>query len=723
MKRAVGIAWILKAVSAATVLLNMAGIVTAQQQPPVVTHPTTSRAQGTPRTGSSPYGSAAAAQTSVKVAAGTIAGYVYWDMSSAQYKLSSPCQGLTVNVSTISKSGGQVLTTTSNFTSMGPLTDLSSPGAPRYMLCSYSFHQIPVGEYLRVTAAVNAAAFLKAVSVQNPPDFEIFGGNCNNTPQSALSFILTGGEMVCGNNAFNINLKLYGSGSLSGIQPARSGPLLQNGSGTSTSGGALTLSGSPSGGATLPGGTLNLGNGSGGGATSSGGTLQLSGQQQNATGSTLLPSPRAASTPAEKNPSPVGTPSLRPASPPGAQVSSPGSKVPLNPQPLPPKTASPSILPMKLKPGPLNMSPVVKNALAAKNGAAITAQLQIQRQNADQEASQMKLGLRPQGSPGALNNRAATSRTTIQNTATAGSVGPAKTMSSGNMSVSSMAPSQFNDLPMLCAQDPTMRIVRVSGKSTPATFTPDTRFNFYTLAGCSFGDPGPNAKVYIYFQNTFHQDFKVQEWNDNAIKLQLDDNLSGILDQDNVTLVVQRADGKQAVKNAFKFYAARETRLLSKILQQDWSLQHFTTNDVSKLTSQYFSPSEHGASQGFPRGWSAAVSWTEPPPLQADEDVYTFRDLAPGFDTDSAAAAEIDIDCDNKRWMQRAGKFGLNWDDRGYLHVQWQGQACTEQMPGVMGTKGDTFYSSGANYVLNVWVTGPRGVDPWSGKSLTGLLH
>ena len=643
MKRAVGIAWILKAVSAATVLLNMAGIVTAQQQPPVVTHPTTSRAQGTPRTGSSPYGSAAAAQTSVKVAAGTIACYVYWDMSSAQYKLSSPCQGLTVNVSTISKSGGQVLTTTSNFTSMGPLTDLSSPGAPRYMLCSYSFHQIPVGEYLRVTAAVNAAAFLKAVSVQNPPDFEIFGGNCNNTPQSALSFILTGGEMVCGNNAFNINLKLYGSGSLSGIQPARSGPLLQNGSGTSTSAGALTLSGSQGGGAALPGGTQNLGNGRGGG--------------------------------------------------------------------------------MKLKPGPLNTSPVVKNALAAKNSAAITAQLQIQRQNADQEASQMKLGLRPPGSPGALNNRAATSRTTIQNTATAGSVGPGKTMSSGNMSVSSMAPSQFNDLPMLCAQDPTMRIVRVSGKSTPATFTPDTRFNFYTLAGCSFGDPGPNAKVYIYFQNTFHQDFKVQEWNDNAIKLQLDDNLSGVLDQDNITLVVQRADGKQAVKNGFKFYAARETRLLSKILQQDWSLQHFTTNDVSKLTSQYFSPSEHGASQGFPGGWSAAVSWTEPPPLQADEDVYTFRDLAPGFETDSAAAAEIDIDCDNKRWMQRAGKFGLNWDDKGYLHVQWQGQACTEQMPGVMGTKGDTFYSSGANYVLNVWVTGPRGVDPWSGKPLTGLLH
>src|SRR5215469_2495683 len=407
----------------------------------------------------------------------------------------------------------------------------------------------------------------------------------------------------------------------------------------------------------------------------------------------------------------------------GAHVSNLGNKVTLGPQPLPPKTAAPASLPMTLKAGPLNTSPVVKNAIAAKNSASITAQLQIQRQNADQEASQMKLGLRPAGSSGAVNNRAATSGTKIQNAAKVGSVGPAKTMSSGNLNLGSTAPSPFNDLLILCGHDPTMRIVRVTGKSTPATFTPDSRFNFYTIAGCSFGDPGPNAKVYIYFQNTFHQDFKVQEWNDNAISLQLDNNLSGVLDQDSVALVVQRADGKQAVKNGFKFYAARETRLLSKILQQDWSLQHFTTNDVSKLTSQYFSPSEHGASQGFPRGWSAAVSWTEAPPLQADEDVYTFRDLAPGFETDSAAAAEIDIDCDNQQGMQRAGNLGLNWDDKGYLHVQWQGQACTEQMPGVMGTKGDTFYSSGANYVLNVWVTGPRGVDPWSGKPLTGLLH
>jgi hypothetical protein len=230
MKQATRFAGILKAISAATVLLNIAGTVTAQQKPPVVTHPTNSSTQATPRsTSSSPYGSATAAQTNVKVAAGTITGFVYWEMSTAHYKLSSPCQGLTVSVSTINKQpvGGQLLTTTSNFTPMGPLTDLQMQGAPKYMLCSYSFHQIPVGEYLRVRVAVAATAFSAGVSVQDPPDFEIFGGNCNNTPQGTLSFILTGGEMICGNNAYNINLKLYTSGYLSpGKLPARSGPVV-----------------------------------------------------------------------------------------------------------------------------------------------------------------------------------------------------------------------------------------------------------------------------------------------------------------------------------------------------------------------------------------------------------------------------------------------------------------------------------------------------------------
>ena len=398
-----------------------------------------------------------------------------------------------------------------------------------------------------------------------------------------------------------------------------------------------------------------------------------------------------------------------------SQPATPGSKVELNPQPLPPTGGRA----MKLRSGAVTAGPAVKNSRI--QSTAMAATLQAQRQSAEQEASQMKLGIKSPAS--SIGNRAS-SGVRMPNTSGVGPVGPGQVMSSSGGVGGAMPPNQIGSMPILCGQDPSMRIVRVSGKSSPATFTPDSRFNFYTIAGCSFGDPGPNAKVYIYLQNTFHQDFVVQEWSDNAIKLNLDPTLTGLLDQDNLTLVVQRADGKQAVKTGFKFYAARETKLLSKVLQQDWSLQHFTTNDVSKLTSQYFSPSEHGTSLGFPSGWSAAVSWTlGSTPIQSNEDVYNFKDLAPGFEAESAQAAQIDIDCDRPQWMQRAGKFDLSWDEKGYLHVRWQAQACTNQMQGVMGTKGDAFYIAGANYVVKVWGSGPRGIDPWSGKPLPAGSH
>ena len=579
MKRAVGIAWILKAVSAATVLLNMAGIVTAQQQPPVVTHPTTSRAQGTPRTGSSPYGSAAAAQTSMKVAAGTIAGYVYWDMSSAQYKLSSPCQGLTVNVSTISKSGGQVLTTTSNFTSMGPLTDPSSPGAPRYMLCSYSFHQIPVGEYLRVTAAVNAAAFLKAVSVQNPPDFEIFGGNCNNTPQSTLSFILTGGEMVCGNNAFNINLKLYGSGSLSGIQPARSGPLLQNGSGTSTSAGALTLSGSPSGGATLPGRTQNLGNGNGGGTTSSGGTLQLSGQQQNATGSTLLPSPRAASSPAPSNPGPGGARPVLPAAFTGGVKVVAGKKV--------------------------------TNALATNS--SIIAVFRQQKQ-----AGTL--------SPGHTMASGSMSRIVAERSNTR--VPAVSAYIPSNL----LTPQENAWCQQREAQGLDPQILRIAGKQNGqgVVYSPDPQANPYTIVGCGFGNTTGQASMSYYcpliqlkVQINPEQHLNIQTWNDHQIVASLDPNTSGLPDCDNVKVHLSAQKQQTGAAGTGSFCARRQTIQLPSIPLSQTSLYQQGSPYFLSPVSNYYGLN----------GTVAVMRQGLPGPV-AGQDQFTLK-MAPGWVVES----------------------------------------------------------------------------------------
>jgi len=203
----------------AAVLLSSSTTMIGQQQPPAVSHPSTSSVQVTPRQGPSPYGNAPNPGVGLQRAQGTITGYVYWQLNVLQPQ--SNCQGLTVKVATVTKSGLplQLLSTTSTFTPMGPVTDQSAPGMPKYMLCSYAFQNLPKNVALRVLLYGAPSS----VSVSMPSSFQIPGGNCNSTPSSTLSFILTGGELVCGNGAFNINFKLT---SAAGTPPRTTAPLL-----------------------------------------------------------------------------------------------------------------------------------------------------------------------------------------------------------------------------------------------------------------------------------------------------------------------------------------------------------------------------------------------------------------------------------------------------------------------------------------------------------------
>lgn len=205
----------LTGIFAAAVLTSLvvASAAASGQQQPVVGHASTSSVQVTPRSAALPLGSIAPSPSAVKPAVGGITGYVYWDVSAAHYKLANPCQGLTLSVSSIASphaGGGQVLRTTSSFTPVGPLQDQTTAGIPTYMLCEYSLQKMPTGMYLRVSLTIQASAFFPAVSVQSPQAFEIFGGNCNSSTANlgSLSYILTGGELVCGDNAFNVNFKL-----------------------------------------------------------------------------------------------------------------------------------------------------------------------------------------------------------------------------------------------------------------------------------------------------------------------------------------------------------------------------------------------------------------------------------------------------------------------------------------------------------------------------------
>ena len=203
----------------ATMLITACLSAVAQQQPPTVTRPSGSSAQATPKTSPSPYGSAANAATGVKLPSGSITGFVYWQMNVFQPQ--SDCQGLTVKIITVNNYGMplQLLSTTSALTVSGPLTDYSAMGTPKYMLCSYSFHNMPEKVSLRALLY----GMPSNVSVATPAAFQIPGGNCSSGPSSTLSFILSGGPMLCGDGAYNINFKLTAPASSIERSPGRSG--------------------------------------------------------------------------------------------------------------------------------------------------------------------------------------------------------------------------------------------------------------------------------------------------------------------------------------------------------------------------------------------------------------------------------------------------------------------------------------------------------------------
>ena len=397
-----------------------------------------------------------------------------------------------------------------------------------------------------------------------------------------------------------------------------------------------------------------------------------------------------------------------------------------NPGRAPAKTS----IQLKLQP-PKTAFPIT-NPQSSQNETAIIAVLTRQKLSAQAEASRIS-GMQPVGpsstmSSGTLNRVGASQAGMLQKSPAVGTLGPGKTMGSGpNASsighLSGLAPNQSAAL--VCGHDPTMRILNVSGDAHAATFTQDDRFNFYTITGCSFGDPGPNAKVYIYYKDSFHQQFQIQEWHENLIKLNLDKNLRGVMDQDNLTLVVQRNDGKQATKEGYKFYAARETILLTSFPQGSFSLDKFTPTNTSDMKVQYSSPSTQTVAP-YIKGYTTGVSWqcTDCDYIQSRPtfshytpsliDIYDFKALKPGFVAYQAAMAHMDLACVSGD-VHREGNFDAKWQ-QGQLWVSWQGQTCTTQGCGGF-MQPDCFISPpGTNYALNIWVQGPRGVDPWTGK-------
>lgn len=665
-----------------------------------------------------PIGALPQTRTQLQAAKGILSGYVYWDPSLIRISSTSPCSGFVVQINQGTPPAGGAVgfeqfkvvgTYQGKFTSAGTLG--------KYAVCQYAVDHLPEGTDLQVQIAPPRGVTLSPVTFTVPPTsndpdkpIQIPGGQCNQVPPASPSLSTLGSAWwTCGDYAYNVNYLMQPFQSIPGLtQPPPSITVVQPQP-------LLPPPGPPSGMASPASQQKTL-------LPATGPTMGMVSQGPSQTPVAVNPGFNQATGTA--NPGPVN----KTAGNPGPTQTS-----------LATSTANPSRVPTARvinRTGPLTafklstpqQSRKITNPNAAIQNSQIIAVLQNQTKAAEAEIAAMKLSLRPAGmqvNPGPSQTMAAGGTPSVGAVPVQANLLAGNNPSGPHTSIGSVMPAQFQNLAITCSNDPSMRVLTVSGGQSSAVFTQDSKYNFYTISGCSFGDPGPNAKAYIYSQGTFREDLQIEQWSDNWLKLSIDPNLKGVDDQDNVTLVIQRADGKQAVKSGFRFYAARETVLVHSIPQQYFSLDRFRPDNAmtNSWTPAYTSASSAAVAPNLP-GLSAEVQWLLTP-VSSDQivggsDIYDFSHLHPTFGLDSALMEWEDISCDpsSQQFVASKDTWAVSWYQNSGVQVTWQGQTCNPK-PGSCGGafQGDCFLGQPeSNYGVDVWVTGPRGLDPWTGK-------
>jgi hypothetical protein len=747
-------AWNIQTLSFLAVVMSVSLAAYSQQQPPTVSRPTASSAQATPRTMNSPYGSAMNSGTEMKTAVGAITGFVYWQMSVLQPQ--SDCQGLTVKVATVTKSSMplQLLATTSTFTTMGPVTDYSAPGTPKYMLCSFSFHNMPQKIYLQALLYGPPSAV-----VMTPPPFQIPGGNCTTSPPSTLSFMLTGGEMLCGSSAFNINFKLTPAAmARSAITTA---PLL-NGSGKPK--GMLSSSGTTSNldASTAPPNTN-------GRATLLPGQTNAAGIPSSDTQSGLLSSAKPGSDgnsmgaiggagglagttkPSEKNLGPGGfTGGIKSGNLTAISAESwswmPGAS-----------TASANFVP--------RMPTLSSNAKRDASQTADTGEkLKIRSQVKSQllATRQRTQGSEKGGSAGSHANvpeiqALQQQMAFVSSMRTQGALTKKAVLVSQNPNQVRIQPPGSSN-PLLHAPPPSKicpapQIHAVNGQTSGAVFTQDPKYNDYIITGCGFGTQ--EGQVYLsgaISNGRINMAVKTGMWSDTQIEVMFLSGLTGVLDGWPDLIVVPVGSSAVKFPNC-RFYAQRKSVPLPFIPQQYVTLANVTVIDGAQQDGTKYCPGPD-LSHLFP-----CIAYNAGPPLDGitnghddrnvasqqvsnavdrngdrnqfspGQDVYDLSSMAPGFEIDYSTvfwyAWTSDV-CEGWASDAMPKKIGdsVGYDTEGYYNwyektktkivVNWGVDHCGWRWLGMFRV--DDWYNSG--YSLQVHVVGPIGIDPWTGHPI-----
>jgi hypothetical protein len=789
-------------------------------------------------TGPSAHGSPGVHPESV---AGTIEGFVYWDVNTVRHTPANSCSGLAITVS-VGSSGGPFTaytplgTLSNNFKYVGEVKEFLVGGKVNvYDVCTYGYDKVPVGPDLQVTLTVaQSGAFL-------PPAFpqfatlgpiNIINAKCNMLPRivNPTASDLATHWSSCQNKAYDVNFVMLKT-------PRQQLGLASPPPGTSGSQGGM-LSSAPRQGMLSPGATPSGTQTPSNPASQrmgimptdrpgSGGTVELNPQpfppRQQVTNADVIRMVRAGITESvivhsiqsstkQFDFSPASVQALQQAhvspkvlaamcdgssySCPILQGNSaqatPGSKVELNPQPFPPRVSTPgpsspgakaSLNPQPLPPNAKGTSPVrstlrpitlsapkalrkVSNPRLSQQNATIIAVLQQQRQAAEQEASAMRVGVRSAVS-GVPSRVPATSR--VQANTPSQEIGPSKVQDApGNLSSSIARAPAFNTIALTCSMDPTPRILHVSGGEAPAVFSPEAKYNLYTITGCGFGQSQSGNAAYIYGANGFRANLIIDFWSENGITAHLDPTLAGVLDQGNVSLVIAPAGKQQFQKSGFQFYAARgmpapdgsdqevpisydstpQSRIaLFNVANFVAGVDQLPSNAVSSFPSFSFEGTpvagwvfryayEHNdrisalrstdcfindlGFNGDPCNQFYLIGVKYPPDQwQLKSDTWDFSTLVPGFQISSYQLYVSTVDpanlCGAATDMSKDAYLDGDWDfnltSQNQILVTWPVYYCRDVE---FGTRDNVKIQSA--YGLAAAVMGPRCIDPWTGQ-------
>ncbi len=269
-------------------------------------------------------------------------------------------------------------------------------------------------------------------------------------------------------------------------------------------------------------------------------------------------------------------------------------------------------------------------------------------------------------------------------------------------------------LTAICPPGPNPAVFDINTKNIAGIiFTQDPTGNDYAIHGCRFGYNRGTAHLEGGFKSG-NVPLKIVAWDDHYIRAQVDPNLAGEIDQNNVSLVITTHDGNSSKFTGSKFYAERVKTHLESFPQSAVALGATNDAEGKPVAAKYSSPYKPNFPNATPL--TGGVDRNDVIRFNPGTDVWDLSGLSPLFTPidfyvdhwalDECMASGLGY---GETTIYNDGHWSGHWDNNRIV-VNFAEQHC-HMSGGLMGIGDD---ESNSSYALIVTVLGPKGVDPWT---------